>query len=164
MMKVECTRLPSGLTVVTERMPHLESVALGVWIKSGSRNETVNEHGIAHLLEHMAFKGTRRRSAARSPRKIENVAARSTPQLRRKRLPTMHVYSRTICRWRSISLANILTESTFEADELRREKQVILQEIGAAATRRTTSSSIALPRPPIAARRSAGRPRHARKR
>ena len=54
-MKVECTRLPSGLTVVTENMPHLESVALGVWIKSGSRNETTDEHGIAHLLEHMAF-------------------------------------------------------------------------------------------------------------
>ncbi|MGO8655051.1 insulinase family protein, partial [Rhizobium ruizarguesonis] len=55
-MTVECTRLKSGLTVVTETMPHLESVALGVWIKSGSRNETDNEHGIAHLLEHMAFK------------------------------------------------------------------------------------------------------------
>ncbi|MGO7895690.1 insulinase family protein, partial [Rhizobium leguminosarum] len=50
-MKVECTRLKSGLTVVTETMPHLESVELGVWIKSGSRNETDNEHGIAHLLE-----------------------------------------------------------------------------------------------------------------
>ena len=48
-MTVECTRLKSGLTVVTETMPHLESVALGVWIKSGSRNETEDEHGIAHL-------------------------------------------------------------------------------------------------------------------
>ena len=62
-MNVEITRLASGLTVVTQNMPHLESVALGVWIKSGSRNETVDEHGIAHLLEHMAFKGTARRSA-----------------------------------------------------------------------------------------------------
>ncbi|MDZ7927827.1 MAG: insulinase family protein, partial [Agrobacterium sp.] len=49
-MRVNVTRLSSGLTVVTERMPHLESVALGVWIKSGARNETTAEHGIAHLL------------------------------------------------------------------------------------------------------------------
>ena len=62
-MNVECTRLSNGLTIVTETMPGLESVALGVWVKSGSRNETAEEHGIAHLLEHMAFKGTRKRSA-----------------------------------------------------------------------------------------------------
>src|SRR3546814_2643019 len=62
-MNVQVTRLASGLTIATETMPHLESVALGVWIQSGSRNETEDEHGIAHLLEHMAFKGTARRSA-----------------------------------------------------------------------------------------------------
>ena len=73
MMKVECTRLQSGLTVVTENMPHLESVALGVWIKSGSRDETTDEHGIAHLLEHMAFKGTARRTAREIAEQIENV-------------------------------------------------------------------------------------------
>ena len=71
-MKVECTRLPSGLTVVTETMPHLESVALGVWIKSGSRNETTDEHGIAHLLEHMAFKGTARRTAREIAEEIDD--------------------------------------------------------------------------------------------
>jgi predicted Zn-dependent peptidase len=72
-MRVNVTRLSSGLTVVTERMPHLESVALGVWIKSGSRNETTAEHGIAHLLEHMAFKGTARRTARQIAEEIENV-------------------------------------------------------------------------------------------
>ena len=72
-MNVECTRLPSGLTVVTENMPHLESVALGTWIKSGSRNETEAEHGIAHLLEHMAFKGTNQRTARQIAEEIENV-------------------------------------------------------------------------------------------
>ena len=72
-MTVECTRLKSGLTVVTQTMPHLESAALGVWIKSGSRNETEDEHGIAHLLEHMAFKGTARRSAREIAEEIEDV-------------------------------------------------------------------------------------------
>lgn len=132
-MKVECTRLASGLTVVTENMPHLESVALGVWIKSGSRNETANEHGIAHLLEHMAFKGTARRTARQIAEEIENVggevnAATSTE--------TTSYYARVLKDHLPLAvdiLADILTESTFDADELRREQHVILQEIGAAS-------------------------------
>ncbi|MDI7861413.1 insulinase family protein [Rhizobiaceae bacterium n13] len=131
-MNVECTRLPSGLTVVTETMPHLESVALGVWIKSGSRNETPEEHGIAHLLEHMAFKGTSRRSARQIAEEIENVggevnAATSTE--------TTSYYARVLKDHVPLAvdiLADILTESAFDEDELAREKNVILQEIGAA--------------------------------
>ncbi|KQV37493.1 peptidase M16 [Rhizobium sp. Root73] len=131
-MKVECTRLQSGLTVVTENMPHLESVALGVWIKSGSRDETTDEHGIAHLLEHMAFKGTARRSARDIAEQIENVggevnAATSTE--------TTSYYARILQDDVPLAvdiLADILTESSFDEDELQREKQVILQEIGAA--------------------------------
>ncbi|MCB2108021.1 MAG: insulinase family protein, partial [Rhodobacteraceae bacterium] len=62
-MGVEVSRLSNGLTVATETLPSIESVALGVWVKSGARNERDDEHGIAHLLEHMAFKGTSSRSA-----------------------------------------------------------------------------------------------------
>lgn len=131
-MKVECTRLASGLTVVTENMPHLESVALGVWIKSGSRNETREEHGIAHLLEHMAFKGTHRRSARQIAEEIENVggevnAATSTE--------TTSYYARVLKDHVPLAvdiLADILTDSVFDEEELAREKNVILQEIGAA--------------------------------
>jgi Predicted Zn-dependent peptidases len=131
-MTVEITRLASGLTVVTENMPHLESVALGVWIKSGSRNETEDEHGIAHLLEHMAFKGTSRRSARDIAEEIENVggelnAATSTE--------TTSYYARVLKDHVPLAvdiLADILTESEFDEEELRREKHVILQEIGAA--------------------------------
>ncbi|MBP1842438.1 putative Zn-dependent peptidase [Rhizobium petrolearium] len=131
-MNVEITRLSSGLTVVTETMPHLESVALGVWIKSGSRNETEDEHGIAHLLEHMAFKGTARRSARDIAEEIENVggelnAATSTE--------TTSYYARVLKDHVPLAvdiLADILTESAFDEEELRREKHVILQEIGAA--------------------------------
>lgn len=131
-MNVQVTRLASGLTVATETMPHLESVALGVWIKSGSRNETENEHGIAHLLEHMAFKGTARRSARDIAEEIENVggelnAATSTE--------TTSYYARILKDYVPLAvdiLADILTESLFDEEELRREKHVILQEIGAA--------------------------------
>ena len=131
-MTVECTRLKSGLTVVTQTMPHLESAALGVWIKSGSRNETEDEHGIAHLLEHMAFKGTARRSAREIAEEIEDVggevnAATSTE--------TTSYYARVLKDHVPLAvdiLADILTESAFEEEELEREKQVILQEINAA--------------------------------
>ena len=101
-MNVQVTRLSSGLTVVTEAMPHLESVALGVWIKSGSRNETEDEHGIAHLLEHMAFKGTARRSARDIAEEIENVGGELNAAPPRRRPPTMRACSRTMYRWPSI--------------------------------------------------------------
>jgi len=131
-MNVEVTKLPSGLTVVTESMPHLESVALGVWVKSGSRNEAEDEHGIAHLLEHMAFKGTARRSARDIAEQIENVggevnAATSTE--------STSYYARVLRDHMPLAvdiLADILTESAFDEEELQREKHVILQEIGAA--------------------------------
>jgi predicted Zn-dependent peptidase len=131
-MNVEVTKLPSGLTVVTETMPHLESVALGVWVKSGSRNEAEDEHGIAHLLEHMAFKGTARRSARDIAEQIENVggevnAATSTE--------STSYYARVLRDDVPLAvdiLADILIESAFDDEELEREKSVILQEIGAA--------------------------------
>src|SRR5688572_2050034 len=72
-MSVEMTRLPSGLTVVTDSMPHLQTATLGVWVGVGSRDELPNEHGIAHLLEHMAFKGTKRRTARQIAETIEAV-------------------------------------------------------------------------------------------
>ncbi|TIQ12656.1 MAG: insulinase family protein, partial [Mesorhizobium sp.] len=72
-MGVEVSRLSNGLTVATETLPSLESVALGAWLKSGARNERSEEHGMAHLLEHMAFKGTRRRSAFEIASEIEDV-------------------------------------------------------------------------------------------
>src|SRR5215475_7206897 len=70
-MSVEVTTLKSGINVVTDAMPHLETASLGVWIASGSRDEQRDEHGISHFLEHMAFKGTRRRSARQIAEEIE---------------------------------------------------------------------------------------------
>ena len=72
-MSVAVTTLKSGIQVVTDTMPHLESASLGVWVHSGSRDERNDEHGISHFLEHMAFKGTRRRSARQIAEEIEAV-------------------------------------------------------------------------------------------
>ena len=72
-MSVEITRLPNGIHVVTHHMPHLETVALGIWVKAGARDERPEENGIAHFLEHMAFKGTPRRSARAIAEEIESA-------------------------------------------------------------------------------------------
>ena len=72
-MSVEITRLRNGITVITHAMPHLETAALGIWVKAGARDERAEENGIAHFLEHMAFKGTRRRSAQAIAEEIESA-------------------------------------------------------------------------------------------
>jgi len=131
-MAVEVTKLPSGLTVVTDSMPHLETAALGVWAGVGGRDEKSNEHGISHLLEHMAFKGTKTRSSRQIVEEIEAVggdlnAATSTE--------TTAFYARVLKADVPLGLevlSDILANPTFDADELEREKSVIVQEIGAA--------------------------------
>lgn len=130
-MSVEITTLPSGLRIVTDRIDSLETASLGVWVGAGSRHEHVDEHGLSHLLEHMAFKGTRRRSARDIAEEIESAggdlnAATSTEQTA--------YYAHVLGADAGIALdilADILTESTFDTQELEREKSVILQEIGA---------------------------------
>ncbi len=130
-MSVEITTLPSGLRIVSDRMEHLETASLGVWVAAGSRYERTDEHGLSHLLEHMAFKGTRRRSARDIAEEIESAggdlnAATSVEQTA--------YYAHVLAADAPLALdilADILTESTFDADELEREKDVILQELGA---------------------------------
>jgi len=65
--------LPNGLTLVTESMPHVRSVAIGVWLKRGSRHETPGQTGISHFIEHMVFKGTRNRSAEIIAAQVDSI-------------------------------------------------------------------------------------------
>jgi predicted Zn-dependent peptidase len=130
-MSVELTTLPSGLRIVSDSMRDLETASLGVWIATGSRHEAPHEHGLSHLLEHMAFKGTRRRSARDIAEQIEAAggdlnAATSIEQTA--------YYARVLAADTGLALdilADILTDSVFDPAELQREKDVILQEIGA---------------------------------
>ncbi|WP_132035380.1 M16 family metallopeptidase [Aquabacter spiritensis] len=130
-MNVRRTRLDNGVTVISEAMPHLGTASLGIWIGAGARDEAEDEHGISHLLEHMAFKGTRRRSARRIAEEIEQVggdinAATSVEQTSYN----VRVLGEDVGLGLDI-LSDILTEPAFAADELAREKNVIVQEIGA---------------------------------
>jgi predicted Zn-dependent peptidase len=130
-MSVEVTRLASGLSVVTDRMPHLESATLGVWVGAGSRSEAPDEHGISHLLEHMAFKGTKRRSARQIAEELEAVGGDLNAATS---VESTAYYARVLKADVPLALdvlSDILTESTFDAEELRREQNVIVQEIGA---------------------------------
>jgi predicted Zn-dependent peptidase len=125
---VRITRLPNGLTVATEAMPHIATATAGVWVGAGARHERPDEHGLSHLIEHMAFKGTRRRSARRIAEDIENVggdinAATSTEFTSY----TARVLGEDIDVALEV-LGDILTESVFDEVELAREKNVILQE------------------------------------
>ncbi|UDL96111.1 insulinase family protein [Lichenihabitans sp. PAMC28606] len=130
-MSVDLTTLPNGLRILTDSMPNLETTSLGIWVGVGSRHETRAEHGLSHFLEHMAFKGTRRRSARRIAEEIESAggdlnAATSTEQTT--------YYARVLAADTGLALdilADILTESVFDPIELEREKDVVLQEIGA---------------------------------
>ncbi len=131
-MSVEVTQLENGLTVVSQAMPHLESAALGVWVGTGSRAEANDEHGIAHLLEHMAFKGTARRSAKAIAEEIEAVGGELNAATS---VETTAYYSRVLRDDVPLALdilADILQNSVFDPIELAREQHVILQEIGAA--------------------------------
>jgi predicted Zn-dependent peptidase len=131
-MTVRQTRLPSGLTVLTHAMPHLESTALGVWVGTGSRSERDGEHGLSHLLEHMAFKGTRRRTAIQIAEEIEAVGGEVNAATS---VETTSYYARVLKDDVPLAidiLADILRNSVFDPTELEREQHVILQEIGAA--------------------------------
>src|SRR5580698_7859186 len=67
------TILPNGLTILTEKMDHIRSVAMGVWIRAGSRHEMAEVNGISHFVEHMVFKGTKSRSAQRIAREVDAI-------------------------------------------------------------------------------------------
>ncbi len=131
-MTVRLTRLESGLTVVTHAMDHLESAALGVWVGAGSRSEREHEHGLSHLLEHMAFKGTHTRSAIEIAEEIEAVGGEVNAATS---VETTSYYARILKNDVPLALdilGDILQNSVFDPAELEREQHVVLQEIGAA--------------------------------
>jgi len=131
-MTLETSRLSNGLTIVTQTMAHVESAALGIWIKSGSRNEAPHQHGIAHLLEHMAFKGTQNRTALQIATQIEDIGGELNAATS---VETTAYFARLLAKDMPLAidiLCDIVTRPKFDEDELEREKQVIFQEIGAA--------------------------------
>ncbi len=124
------TTLDDGLRVATETMDHVQTASVGVWVDVGARYESQEVNGVAHMLEHMAFKGTERRSARDIAEAIENVGGQLNAYTSREHTA---YYARVLADDLPLAvdlLADILQHSTFEAGELERERGVILQEIG----------------------------------
>jgi predicted Zn-dependent peptidase len=129
-VSVRTTALASGLRVVTHRMDMVETVSLGVWVNVGARFESAEINGVSHLLEHMAFKGTERRSARRIAEEIEAVGGQLNAYTSRE----VTAYHATMLKEDAALgveiIADILLNSIFDETELARERAVVLQEIG----------------------------------
>jgi predicted Zn-dependent peptidase len=129
---IRVTRLPSGLTVVTERMDRVETVSLGAYVASGTRHELAEENGVSHFLEHMAFKGTERRTASAIAEEIEAVGGHINAYTAREQTAYYVKVLKEDTALGTDIIGDILSHSTFDPDELERERGVILQEIGQA--------------------------------
>jgi predicted Zn-dependent peptidase len=131
-MSVKVSVLETGLSVVSHHMPQVETVALGVWAQAGSRDETAQQNGLAHLLEHMAFKGTPSRSAFEIAAQIEAAGGDMNASTSMEKTA---YYARVLKDdWRLALdvISDIVMQPRFEPDDLALEKSVILQEIAAA--------------------------------
>jgi len=123
------TVLPNGLIVLTERMEHLRSVAMGVWIKSGSRCEAPEINGISHFVEHMLFKGTRSRSAQHIAREMDSIGGNLDAFTGKE---TICFNVKSLADHVPIALdvlADLVLNPTFASNEIERERGVILEEI-----------------------------------
>lgn len=129
MGRYQKTILDNGIRVVTEAIPTLESVSLGIWITTGSRDEGVKENGLSHFIEHLLFKGTERRSAFDISREIESVGG-SINAFTGKEYTCLHakVLQKDVALAVDI-LSDIIANSAFDPQEIERERMVVLQEI-----------------------------------
>jgi predicted Zn-dependent peptidase len=127
---IRLTRLDNGLIVATDAMAGVETAAIGVWVGIGTRHEPAAINGVAHLLEHMAFKGTQRRNARDISVEIESVGGHLNAYTSRENTA---YYARVLAGDVPLALdivSDILQHSVFDESELARERAVVLQEIG----------------------------------
>jgi len=131
-VRTRITTLPNGLRIVSEKMPGLASASVGIWVNAGGRHEAPDQNGIAHFLEHMAFKGTKRRSALQIAEEIEDVGGYINAYTSREMTA---YYARVLEADVPLALdvvADIVLNPVFDPREIEVERHVILQEIGQA--------------------------------
>jgi predicted Zn-dependent peptidase len=129
-MTIQTTTLPNGLRVITDSIPHVETVTCGLWVDVGARHEPAKINGISHVLEHMAFKGTKRRSALQIAEEIEAVGGYLNAYTSREATAYHARLLKDDLPLAIDILADILQNSVFDASEFAREQSVIIQEIG----------------------------------
>src|SRR6478672_8707212 len=121
--------LPNGLTILTEEMQHIRSVSIGIWVKTGSRDEDLQWNGISHFIEHMVFKGTRNRSAEEIARQVDSIGG------------NMDAFTAKECVCFNVKvlddhlpiavdvLSDLVLNPVFDGADITRERGVILEEI-----------------------------------
>src|SRR5213080_4916067 len=121
--------LPNGLTLITEEMEHIRSATIGIWIKTGSRDEDLQWNGISHFIEHMVFKGTKHRSAEDIARSVDSVGG-GLDAFTSKELVSFN--TKVLDEHLPVALdvlSDLVLNPLFRAEDIEREKCVILEEI-----------------------------------
>jgi predicted Zn-dependent peptidase len=126
---IRTTTLPNGLLVLTERMPHLRSVSMGVWVDSGSRDEAPEVNGISHFIEHMVFKGTTTRSAQQFAREVDGIGGNLDAFTGKETICfNIKVLDENVPAALEL-LSDLVLHPTFDPEDLAKERGVILEEI-----------------------------------
>src|SRR5450755_631453 len=126
---IETTKLPNGVRIITEVMPHVRSISVGIWIGTGSRRENSEQNGISHFIEHMLFKGTTSRSAEDIARSVDSIGG-NLDAFTAKELVCFN--TKVLDQHLSIAfdvLADLVLHPMFREDDIEKEKGVILEEI-----------------------------------
>lgn len=126
---VEFTTLPNGIRVITEQMPHVRSVSLGIWIGTGSRRETPEENGISHFIEHMVFKGTKNRSAEEIARSVDSIGG-GLDAFTAKEMVSYN--TKVLDEHLPLAfdvLGDLVRNPLFREEDIEKEKGVILEEL-----------------------------------
>src|SRR5436305_11032324 len=126
---IEITALANGVRVITEAMPHVRSVSVGIWINSGSRRESGEQNGISHFIEHSLFKGTTRRSAEDIARSVDSIGG-NLDAFTAKELVCFN--TKVLDEHLSLAfdvLADLVLNPLFRQEDIEKEKGVILEEI-----------------------------------
>jgi len=127
--EIETTTLPSGVRVITETMPHVRSVSVGLWVKAGSRRESPEQNGISHFIEHMLFKGTTNRSAEEIARSVDSIGG-NLDAFTAKELVCYN--TKVMDQHLPLAfdvLADLVLRPLFREDDISKEKGVILEEL-----------------------------------
>src|SRR6266436_5159061 len=127
--EIEMTTLANGVRVITEAMPHVRSVSVGIWIGAGSRRETPEQNGISHFIEHMLFKGTTRRSAEDIARSVDSIGG-NLDAFTAKELVCFN--TKVLDEHLSLAfdvLADLVLHPLFREEDIEKEKGVILEEL-----------------------------------
>jgi len=126
---IERAELPNGLIVITEKMPHVRSVSVGMWLRTGSRREGPGQHGMAHFIEHMVFKGTERRTAEEIAQSVDSVGG-MLDAFTAKEMTCFN--AKVMDEHLPVAfdvLSDLVLRPRFDEADIVKEKQVVLEEI-----------------------------------